>query len=612
MLFFKKASLRSLALLVFTVSLLTLLIWRLFIYGDQELEPQQTKTRPLEWVTKPASKYSWQALGPGGGGHFDVFAFSPGHIFVGTDTGGVLRSPDHGESWLPINQGLYDYPINDLAVAPDNPAIIYAATHGGVYRSTNSGDVWELLTNGFPPKDKKSYSAPIASIAIDPMHPDTIYVGTGRILKWRATDGTGDVYKSIDSGQNWTRYNLGSNSAVIYAIAVDPKDTKLIYAATDEGFYRSSDAGQNWTQIDNLETKGLVVGYDEVERETILYRTVWGYGVYRSDDGGISWHQLISLDCPKCDYYRIVIEPTDPTASTVYVGDYGRYEGRNYGVYKTTDGGNSWTPMNKFGESGWFGSPIRLVRGLGVNPYQSTELFFAGVMVMYRRNDHQNWEQVFTYQQDNAGGADGQWPGRWISRLGNNNTVINTRPIFHPTHHNEYAVGYSDLYIWRTNDNGRSWENIETRGDNDIRSLAADPNDAEFQTWFVGDSPQSCCEGALYKTSDGGQNWFRATGLPNNRVWDIEVIPGNSESVYVVTQDHGVYWSIDGGRSFKSKNGNGADSLPIETSGRFYHLVIDKTDPESLYVSLSGESGGIYKSGDGGEQQGSGSDQDNQ
>ena len=551
---------------------------------------------PLPWTAPPGSPYAWQPLGPGGGGHIDVFAFGPNYLFVGTDTGGVLRSPDHGETWYPVNRGLYDYPINDLAVDPADPTTLYAATPGGIYKSQDSGDTWTLLRNGFPAKDKHAYSAPIASLAIDPADPDVLYAGSGRLFKRTASQGTGDVWKSTDGGASWARFNLGHPQAVVYALAVDPTESRRVYAATDQGFFLSADAAQNWSQIDARDSRGLALGRDPLTGRTVLYRTVWQEGVLKSADGGRTWSPTAQPPCSVCDYRRIAIHPTDP--DTLVIGDYGANARDGGGVFMTTDGGLTWRKLDRFGDLGWRHSPSPLARGLGLNPYRPDELFISSMMVAYRQQGESAWDQIVTRRVSRRGGVSTRWPGRWASRLGNNNTVVNTKPVFHPTQHDTYLLGMSDLYIWRTDDDGRSWQNIQTPGENDVRSLMADPNDPTFRTWFAGDSPQDCCGGALFKTTDGGRSWQQAQGLPDNRVWQVAVVPGDPSLVYAATQDNGLYRSTNGGADFEPRSGQGAASLPLD---RLYGVLLDPADPDTLYVPVwRDEGGGLFRSTDGG------------
>ncbi len=538
-------------------------------------------------------------LGPGGGGAFDVFAFNPTYVFVGTDLGGIFRSSDDGQTWETANRGLYDYMINDIAVDPAKPSTIYTATPGGVYKSEDSGNNWALLKNGFPPKEKAEYSAEIGTVTVDPVNPQVLYAGVANIRQEELATGNGNIYKSTDAGASWTQLSVGDPAAAFYKIIVDPLDSRTVYAAASTGFFKSTDGGNSWTKIDDMQSRGLVAGIDKQHSRVALYRAAWTAGVYRSDDGGATWQQLNTLRCPhNCEFYRIVLDPSDAQAGTVYVGDYGDWN-LDQGVFATTDGGQSWRQINTIDNGGWIGmEQITRVRSLGLNPYHAGELYYGNSMGLFRTQDEAHWQQVYTMGSATSGGESLAWPGQWRGRGSIDNTQANTRPMFNPANAAEYYIGYADIYLWKTADSGASWQNMQLPGDNDIRALAADPKDASFQTWLASTSAQECCSGRLYKTTDGGKNWQRAKGLPNDRILDIAIPDHDSDLVYAATLEHGLYVSTNGGISFSAQNGVAGNSLP---GGSIYQVAVDPRHAESIYLTVNGRRGGIFQSRDGGE-----------
>jgi len=88
---------------------------------------------------------SWSAIGPGGGGWLSSITVvdDEAHtVYVACDVGGIYKSTDHGDTWEIKNTGLGIYYVQDIAVDPVNPSTIYAGTRGGIYKSTNGGDLW--------------------------------------------------------------------------------------------------------------------------------------------------------------------------------------------------------------------------------------------------------------------------------------------------------------------------------------------------------------------------------------------------------------------------------------------------------------------------------------
>tara|TARA_R100000027_G_scaffold2734_4_gene2672 strand:- start:17180 stop:19837 length:2658 start_codon:yes stop_codon:yes gene_type:complete len=158
-------------------------------------------------VSVSAAEAEWEQTGWGGGGYFYAAAFhptDPGVIYLAGDVGGLYKTEDYGRNWRMINKGLASYAVFSLAVDPTQPDTVYAATTGGLCKSTNAGESWELLPETGPKdlailgKKKKS----IRSVAVDPSNGENLYVGTP----------SGKVYRSRDGGQSWEE---------VYKVAVD-------------------------------------------------------------------------------------------------------------------------------------------------------------------------------------------------------------------------------------------------------------------------------------------------------------------------------------------------------------------------------------------------------
>lgn len=140
----------------------------------------------------------WEQTGWGGGGYYYAAAFHPtraGVIYLGGDVGGVYKTEDYGHNWRMINNGLANYAVFSLAVDPSNPDTVYASTVGGLCKSTDAGESWELLPEVGPKelaivaKKKKT----IRAIAVDPSDGNIVYAGTPK----------GKVFRSMDGGQSW-------------------------------------------------------------------------------------------------------------------------------------------------------------------------------------------------------------------------------------------------------------------------------------------------------------------------------------------------------------------------------------------------------------------------
>ncbi len=213
-----------------------------------------------------------------------------------------------------------------LAVHPTKPQIVYVSTKTGVFKTRDGGKTWSPMPQGLE-------GAQVISLAIDPVLSSTIYAGTFATA----------VYKSADGGQRWQPANLGlkGHVSVVYDLAIDPKDTRIVYLATTIGPYRSMNAGGNWTEIvhgmESVYTATLAI---DPENSTTLYAGTSG-GMYKSTDRGNRWEiinkGLIEGDVDTAMALGINTVAVDPlNTETVYIGS-------TQGIYATTDGGAKWS-----------------------------------------------------------------------------------------------------------------------------------------------------------------------------------------------------------------------------------------------------------------------------
>ena len=246
--------------------------------------------------------------------------------------------------------------IADIAIHPENENIRYVAVgSGGVWKTENAGTTWQDVFRAQP-----VYS--IGCVTIDPHDPNTVWVGTGENVGGRHV-GFGDgIYRSTDGGASWTNMGL-KRSEHISEIIVHPEDPSIIWVAAqgplwskggERGFYRSDDGGKNWknTLQPNAWTGVTDIAVDPRDPDRIYaatwqrHRTVAAYmgggpgtGIYRSEDGGKSWTQLKNgLPSSKMGKMGIALSPQNP--DVVYAAI--ELDRRTGGVFRSTDRGNSW------------------------------------------------------------------------------------------------------------------------------------------------------------------------------------------------------------------------------------------------------------------------------
>jgi photosystem II stability/assembly factor-like uncharacterized protein len=241
-----------------------------------------------------------------------------------------------------------------------NDRLVYymGATGGGVWKTVDAGITWT------PISDRYFKTGSVGSIAVAESDPNIIYVGMGEAcLRSNISHGDG-VYKSTDAGKTWRNVGL-RDSSQIGKVYIDPKNADLVYVAAighpygpnkERGVFRSQDGGATWKQIlfVNENTGAADLAADPHDPRTI-YASTWqvrrmpwdidevgpGSGIYKTTDGGDTWTQLKD-ELPKTDMGKIglTVSPMDPNRVWATIG------GDDGGIYRSDDAGKSWQLLN--------------------------------------------------------------------------------------------------------------------------------------------------------------------------------------------------------------------------------------------------------------------------
>ncbi len=281
--------------------------------------------------------------------------------------------------------------VTAIAVHPNNSNIIYIGTAwGGVWLTRNGGATTPIWTPLFDRAPSLGIGEP-GGIAIDPVDPSIIYVGTsnrdGSQFSGAATQPPAGLFKSTDSGGSWVRLGSGYPSSapsnanqffnrIINVVIVDPANHLVVYLACDAGVFFSLDGGLNWTRgaLPGGDVRSLVMDPTSPANNRILYAGVTGQGVFRSNDGGANWTPILSgattavsnelssagtSGGPARSVGKFVIALAPPTAPPNAAGIqvlYATVEGRPVnrpgqatdapdpvGIFMSTNQGTSWT-----------------------------------------------------------------------------------------------------------------------------------------------------------------------------------------------------------------------------------------------------------------------------
>jgi photosystem II stability/assembly factor-like uncharacterized protein len=304
--------------------------------------------------------------------HIVVDEANPATIYVATwrvdqADGGLRLSRDGGRSWSVV-EGLHGQSIRAFAQAPSTPEILYAGTLDGVFRSSDAGASWTLIS---PPGIQEIHE--VESLAIDPLDPNVVYAGTWH-LPWKTTDG----------GQNWQSIKEGIiDDSDVFSIIIDPASPNMVFASACSGIYKSVDAGGLFHAVEGIPSgarRTRVLKQDPLNFNVVYAGTT--EGLYKSVDGGNSFALMTEPDVIVNDVY---VDPQD-TNHVLLATDRG-------GVLLSEDAASSFTAANQ-GFSGRkveallvdSGNPARLYAGV-VNDKNYGGVFVSG-------NGGERWEQI--------------------------------------------------------------------------------------------------------------------------------------------------------------------------------------------------------------------------
>jgi hypothetical protein len=438
--------------------------------------------------------------------------------------------------------------IYAIAINPTNPSQLFAATGGGgVWRSNDSGADWSPLT------DNQS-TLFTGAIAIAPSNPNIIYAGTGNptVVSYAYT-GHG-ILKSMDGGTTWALVgNSTFDRETISQIVVSPTDPNTVYAAV-------SQAGQNG---------GTFTG-----------------GIFKSTNGGTTWTNTTSSSSgipgsTGDSFSDLVIDPTN--ANTLYAA-VGTYSGsQQNGVYKTTNGGTTWHLAGNFDVSipaanGWI--------KLAISP-SSPQTLYASVAASGTIADPTDYPQGTLYRMYKT--VDG---GTTWSTLSNTPDYLMGAGMFasalavSPADPNTvYAAGFTGTNsVIRSTNGGQTWTNIATGAGGTgphmfHHGLAVDPSGAVYEA----------DDGGAFKYDPPSNTWTSLNATLNiTQVNGIALDPTNPNIAWAGAQDNGTD-KFTGSLSWaQTRNNNGG------------YVRVDPTNGQTVYHEFSFGTSFFQKSTSGG------------
>ncbi len=304
-----------------------------------------------------------------------------------------------------------------IQLHPTNPNIIYVATNDYIYKTRDGGQTWENLSRGM------THSRVIA-MAVDPVYPATVYAGT-----------KGDaVFKSYDGGHTWRSQRNGLDDATITSVVnqfvFDPADNAHLFVATTMGVFESVNGGDSWQKrMEGMKEVLMVVTLAlDTTRPQVMYAGTSG-GVYKTVNQAACWEKvnngLVPPDVIKSSralgVTAMQVDPHRP--DTVYAATLN-------GIYKTTDGAQSWTRIAQ-------SLPDQMISAMVLDRSRPDTLYVAS-----REGVHISEDGGATWRALNRGLA-----------------TLNIRSLAQsPTEPTIWYVGTNGSGLYRSRDGGETWE----------------------------------------------------------------------------------------------------------------------------------------------------------
>jgi photosystem II stability/assembly factor-like uncharacterized protein len=335
-------------------------------------------------MTPEATRWGPDGVSVGTPIDFQVDPRNPDRLFVNAYGGGNFVSQDGGATWQVASKGYTGALVRDIAVDPQEPGRVYAASRSGIFVSQNGGEDWSGIASGefkdldwhaiainpvepgqllsertcsrqalFSKNSGRSWvategfegNAAWRTFEFAPSDPRVVYAGSAGFIScggFGAKYPAHGVYASQDGGVTLSAANdANTQDAAIAQLAIHPQDPLTVFAASfNKGLLKTTDGGKSWQTVAPELFRGnsaTAVRFSPNDPLLLLASPLSG-GLVRSEDGGSTWKYSAAGLNPEATVLDIVFDPTNP--QVIYLADLFS------GVYRSTNNGAIWFPVN--------------------------------------------------------------------------------------------------------------------------------------------------------------------------------------------------------------------------------------------------------------------------
>ncbi len=547
----------------------------------------------------------WNPIGPfshlntgswsSGQGRVNIVHVDPSNsstIYMGTPAGGIWKSNDSGNSWLPMSDNLPQIGVSGIAVDYSNSNTIYISTGDkdgsdtysiGVMKSTDGGITWN--TTGLTFTNTSTFSG---DILIHPFNNQVLWCATSL-----------GIYKTTNGGVSWNLVQAGDFSSG--SLRLKPNNYSVLHAVSNNTYFRSTNSGDTFTSI----TSGLPTSSSRMLLDVTVANSEYAYilsantsggfqGVYKSINGGTTWTKTSGstdvFDGSGQAYYDLALAVSDTNENEIYTGC--------LNIWKSNNGGgiffkiNNWSSPNTASYThadihylGFHGGKLYCGSDGGIYVSSNGGMLFtdktsgAQISQFYKVSvSKQTSTNIVGGLQDNGGHAFSS--GVWKNYYGADGMDAAVSKVDQNKYYGFIQNG-SSLYI--SNNAGNS-----------IGSSVAAPS-GESGNWVTplkGNNSGEIFSGYSNFYRLNGNSWVQqstsSTGSGNIDL--IEIDPSNDDIIYIVNGSV-IYKSIDHGVTF-SQIYNGFVQIRA--------IAVHSSDSNIVYIVTNGINGQVRRSIDGG------------
>ncbi len=456
--------------------------------------------------------------------------------------------------------------INTPALAQRNKKKSAAAD------TLKSGDISGLKWRNIGPAFA---SGRISDFAVNPDNHSEYYVAVSSGHIWK-TENNGTTFKPIFD--NYGAYAIG-------CLAMDPNNSNVVWTGTGEnthqralgygnGVFKTEDGGKSWKNMGLKDSRQIGMIQIDPRNSNVVYvaaeGSVWGpneeRGLYKTEDGGKTWTKILNIS-ENTGINNVVLHPENPDVIYATAEQRRRHfftkigGGPESAFYRSTDAGKNWDKITK-------GLPSADMGGMGIAvPAGSPDVVY---LIIEAADDNggffRSTDRGVSFEKMNKYSTSGQYYNELVTDPNNPDVV--------------YSM---DTYTQVTKDGGKTWDNISLNKRHvDDHAMWIDPNDSNH--WMIGG------DGGVYETYDNGAHYIHKTNLPVTQFYRVNV--DNTEPFYWVyggTQDN----NSMGGPSQNTSNGVSSDEWIVTLGGDGFWQAIEKDNPDIVYSAY--QYGNIFR-----------------